>query len=314
MPERISGNSGKRPSEPGTKSMKAPPEGHPAPPGSETPLSGRTVLVTRAALQAGELVREIRSAGATPVLFPTIEIQPAGSWDECDRAIDGIAVYDGLIFTSTNGVRYFCERWTGRKLPISGFRSKLICVVGERTRQTAIEVGLDVTVMPQNFTASDLARMLAQEDLNGKRYLFPRGNLGDDALPGHLSMLGALVDCVIVYQTTKPLPGNLDAVRTMLLEGGIEVATFTSPSTFNNFVSLFTADEIATFRPRTLIAVIGPSTSAAIKRYGMSVDIAPAQSSVEALVQSIIRYFHPGSPPRETATASSSIPDKNKNV
>src|SRR2546422_9731592 len=104
---------------------------------SSGPLAGKRILVTRAALQAGELAGNIEKSGGTPVLFPTIEIRPAQSWDECDRSIDRIDGYDGLIFTSTNGVQYFCERWSARGRPIWDLRQKIICVVGEKTRQAA---------------------------------------------------------------------------------------------------------------------------------------------------------------------------------
>src|SRR5258706_31490 len=130
---------------------------------SSAPLEGKRILVTRAALQAGELAREIEQSGGTPVLFPTIEIRPAKSWEECDRSIDRINSYDGLIFTSTNGVQYFCERLSARGRPIGDLRQKIICVVGEKTRQAATGLGLSLTFMPQRFTASDLARTLARE-------------------------------------------------------------------------------------------------------------------------------------------------------
>jgi uroporphyrinogen III methyltransferase / synthase len=265
-------------------------------PQTSAPLAGKMILVTRAALQAGELVTEIERYGGTPVLFPTIEIRPPLSWEQCDRSIDALPEYDGLIFTSTNGVRYFCERWSARGVPIGTLQPDIICVVGEKTRQAAVALGLRVTFMPQRFTASDLARTLAGENLKGKRFLFPRGNLGDDAIPEHLSMLGALVDCVIVYETRMARPGNLQPVRTMLLNGEIDVATFTSPSTFNNFVSLFSGGEVSTFRPRTLIASIGPATAATINRHGLGVDITSPESSAESLVASIIRYYHPALP------------------
>ena len=275
---------------------------------SSAPLAGKKILVTRAALQAGELAAEIEKSGGTPVLFPTIEIRPAGSWEECDRSIDRIDSYDGLIFTSTNGVQYFCERWSGRGLPVASLQTKIICVVGEKTGRAAAGLGLRVTVMPQRFTATDLAHTLAQGDLRGKRFLFPRGSLGDDTIPEHLSLLGALVDGVTVYETRLARPGNFQPVRTMLLEGRIDVVTFTSPSTFNNFVALFSGDELMKFRPRTLIAAIGPATSAAIGRHGMGTDIAPAEPSAASLVDAIIRYYHPETDHGERSPFRPSIP------
>jgi uroporphyrinogen III methyltransferase/synthase len=293
--------------------------------GVESALRGKSILVTRAAGQAEGLVREIRRYGGTPVLFPTIQIEPAESCDDCDRAIDSIAQYHGLIFTSANGVRYFCERCNRRGTPIGAFRSMMICVVGEQTRQAAAGLGLAVTVMPKKSTAVGLTERLAQENLEGKRFLFPRGNLGDDAVRSRLGLLGAVVDCVVVYRTGKARPENLQEVRAMLLAGKIDVLTFTSGSTFRNFVSLFSEADIMQFRPLTRIAAIGPSTASAISRSGMVADISPPESllgsgpesgsesgpesgsesgsksgpesSAESLVYSIVRYYRPRANP-----------------
>ena len=47
---------------------------------SSLPLSGRRVLVTRAAHQAGKLSEGLRALGAEPVEVPVLEIQPAGQF------------------------------------------------------------------------------------------------------------------------------------------------------------------------------------------------------------------------------------------
>ena len=75
-----------------------------------SPIANKTILITRAAHQAPEFADALRRLGGTPVLFPTIEIVAPASWDECDRAIDALYMYDGIIFTSRNGVEFFMRR------------------------------------------------------------------------------------------------------------------------------------------------------------------------------------------------------------
>ncbi len=267
------------------------------------PLSGKTILVTRAETKAGELVREIQRYGGTAVVFPTIEIRPARSYDDCDRSIDAIASYDGLVFTSENGVRYFLERWTLRGHSVDQLRSKLVCVVGEKTGRTAVECGLPVTLMPERFTAADLARAIAGENLAGKRFLFPRGDLGGDTLARGFDRLGAGMDSVVVYETHRPHPENERSVRMLLLEGGVDILTFTSPSSFTNFAAIFSDEEIMKMRPRMMIAAIGAATAAAINRYGIQADIIPAESSIESMVKSIADVCRSGSAPAASAGA-----------
>ena len=58
------------------------------------PLDGRTVVVTRAASQAGEFVAELESYGAKVIVCPTIEIAEPESYERLDEAIDHLYGYD----------------------------------------------------------------------------------------------------------------------------------------------------------------------------------------------------------------------------
>ncbi|MBI1806657.1 MAG: uroporphyrinogen-III synthase [Ignavibacteria bacterium] len=250
-------------------------------------LSGKTILITRSAHQAEEFVRLVERWGGAPIVFPTIEITPPVSWEASDKAIDALYMYDGLMFTSTNGVEFFFRRINERKVLLQDLRSKLIFVVGEKTKTAAESHGLRVTLTPEKFTAQDLAKALQHEDLHGKTFLFPRGNVGDDTLAGNLKILGAKVDSIIVYQTQKPEEKNVREIKTMLLGGKIDVVTFTSPSTFKNFIALFSHNEIDRMSHHTKIAVIGPVTAKAVEQGGLEWDIIPPESTIEALVESI---------------------------
>jgi len=255
-------------------------------------LSGKTIVVTRAAHQAEPFIRAIEAEGGTAIPFPTITIKPPDSWDPCDRAIDSLHMYDGIIFTSGNGVEFFTKRLDTRKKSIQELAPKMICVVGEKTKQAVERFGLRVTTMPEKFTALDLANALRQEDLHGKSFLFARGNLGKGTLPEVLKTLGANVDSVIVYQTCKPPRENVDHIQTMLMDRKIDVITFTSPSTFKNFIELFPLGTLEELRPSMAIAVIGPVTAKAVTESGFSVDMFAKESTAESLVRAIVEYVH----------------------
>lgn len=254
-------------------------------------LSGKTILITRSAHQADEFIQAIKRQGGTPIVFPTIEITLPASWEACDRAIDSLYMYDGLIFTSTNGVEFFFQRLNERNASVQELKSKMICVVGEKTKQAVEQRKLSVTAMPEKFTALDLAKTIQQEDLHGKSFLFPRGNLANNTLPEHLKALGATVNAITVYETKAPRQRDINKVRQLLLEDKIDVATFTSPSTFKNFISLFPPIEVKALLRKTKIAVIGPVTAHAIKEAGLEADIVSKESTIESLVQSIEDFF-----------------------
>ena len=55
-----------------------------------------------------------KRSGAEVLLAPTVEVRPISDPAPLDAAIDRLASYDWLVFTSANGVRFFIERLTDR--------------------------------------------------------------------------------------------------------------------------------------------------------------------------------------------------------
>lgn len=90
---------------PDTPTLQSAPQTH-------SPLSGKTILVTRNEEQAGEFTKLLKQLGAQIVLFPTIQIVPPKSWDECDKAIANIGSYDSIVLTSRNAAENFLANKT----------------------------------------------------------------------------------------------------------------------------------------------------------------------------------------------------------
>jgi uroporphyrinogen-III synthase len=77
----------------------------------------------------------------------------------------------------------------------------------------------------------------------------------------------------------------------MLLERRVDVVTFTSASAVRNFVSVLGADPASDLLSTTLVASIGPVTAEAAGRHGIRTTIMPAQYTVPALVEAIVKHF-----------------------
>ena len=78
------------------------------------PLLGRTVVITRAASQAGEFVTALERYGAAVIICPTIAITDPESYQSLDEAIENLYGYDWIVFTSANAVDYFLRRFSAR--------------------------------------------------------------------------------------------------------------------------------------------------------------------------------------------------------
>lgn len=251
-------------------------------------LKGKTVLITRPADQTEGFVQAIERLGGNAVLFPTIEITSPASWEACDAAIQNIEQYNALVFTSANAVRKFFERV---KLVGNTFKEELnrktIYTIGERTKRAVESEGHPMQIGPEVATAEALAAMIAKSDIRGRRFLFPRGNLGRDVLPKSLRAAGAIVDEVIVYHTIKPAHQEIDRIEQLFLKKEIDIITFFSPSSIRNFLEMISLEELN----GVPVAVIGPVTADVAKSSGLRVDIVAPRSNEESLAQAIAEYF-----------------------
>jgi uroporphyrinogen III methyltransferase/synthase len=232
------------------------------------------VLITRDKAQALDFAREIEKYGFIPVFFPTIEITEPDSWDDVDEKINQIDEYTDLIFTSANAVRFFFERFK-KYQPIERLKSKKIHVVGAKTKIEVEKYGLLVEPLPERSDKESLFGKILSDEVSGRKFLFPRGNLSDEEFIESARRKGIDIDDVVVYRTIKPNLGEdlKQEVKSMLESGEIGVVTFFSPSSVRNFVEIFGDALLRGQR----IAVIGGTTLKACEELGLKVDINPME-------------------------------------
>jgi uroporphyrinogen III methyltransferase / synthase len=124
----------------------------------------------------------------------------------------------------------------------------------------------------------------------GRNVLLPRAQKARDVLPDALAKWGANVTVVSAYRTVRPR--NADkSVAGLVLNGGYDLVTFSSSSTFENFVSFFNKREFARIAPVLRAASIGPVTSAAIKARGITPLVEAKEHTISGLVNAIKEYF-----------------------
>jgi len=74
------------------------------------PLLGKRVLITRPAHQAQSFAQALYARGVEPILASTIVIGPPDDVTAAHRAIDDLAEFGWVVFTSANGVDAFFDR------------------------------------------------------------------------------------------------------------------------------------------------------------------------------------------------------------
>ena len=254
------------------------------------PLFGKRVLVTRALEQAGDFTKVLEKHGAEPIAFPTIRTTAPASWKELDRAIKRLSGYDWAIFTSVNGVKYFFDRLYKLGYDIRELKGVKICAIGPMTAKAVTNLGIKVDLVPKEFKAEGVLEALGKRKIRGKKFLLARAMVAREILPEEIKRLGGKIDVAPAYRTLKPSKAAGE-LKELLLEGGVDIVTFTSSSTVTNFVSMFKRKELPELLKGCTIAAIGPITADTAKGYGIKVDIMPKDYTIPALTEAMAEYF-----------------------
>jgi uroporphyrinogen III methyltransferase/synthase len=259
------------------------------------PLTGRTVVITRALSQSPEFVSALQEYGANVLSCPTIEIKEPESYERLDEAIDHLYGYDWIIFTSTNAVDFFLQRLKSLNHDTSALDDLRICAIGEATADKLREAQVHVDIVPTQAKAEGVFESLSgfvggERNLSGLNFLLPRAAVARDLLPRALEKAGARVDIVTAYRTT--IPADLDRGRlSAMLAGSADCIAFTSSSTVRNLALLFDTHDLSKVLAGLTIACIGDVTAATAVEYGLTIDIQPSEFNVKALAKAIAGYY-----------------------
>ncbi len=165
------------------------------------PLSGRAVLVTRPGEQAQELRELLTALGAEVLEQPGITVSDPPDWSPVDTALEHLASYDWLVFSSSNGVKRLLDRLLLRGGSLEQLAKVKLAAIGPGTAAELVRYGLAVDVVPPEYRAEALAEALAPHAA-GKRFLLARASRGRQVLPEQLLAAGGIVEQVVVYSTT----------------------------------------------------------------------------------------------------------------
>ena len=270
------------------------------------PLSGKRLVVTRAAKQASGISARLTALGAEVIETPMIETRdviPAKAGIS-SADFSSLANFDILAFTSTNGVESFFKQLLASGNDIRILAGKKIASVGKITEKKLLEYGIRCDYVPEDHTGEGLGKLLAalnpipQSTEGATSYPIPRilllqGNLADDTL---LKLLPQATRWV-VYETlpVSELPEwKREAVASA------DAVVFASTSAVENFVKLMpqsTAGATPCLKatngsdpiPQTSFC-IGRMTEAAACKHGFNT-VTSDETTMDSLVKKIVDYY-----------------------
>jgi uroporphyrinogen III methyltransferase/synthase len=253
------------------------------------PLLGRGVVVTRAREQASGLLRILGDLGACCHQFPTIRISPLEDYEAVDRSIRELYAYDGVVFTSVNGVKHFFDRLRRQGLDSRAFGGCRLAAIGPATADELRRRGLEPDFVPRRYVAEEVVQGIINHGGFGERILIPRAETAREVLPQELEQAGYDVRVLPVYRTDLAHNDTQELLDAMD-RGEVHYVSFTSSSTVHNFFKLFGPEQLRPFTEKGLrLACIGPVTEETLGEYGFTCQVRPERYTVSELARVIAR-------------------------
>lgn len=260
-------------------------------------LSGKRVLVTRAKEQASTLASALHDKGAVAVEVPVIRIVPTENLRQLFASIKEPHAYDWVVFTSANGVRLFFS--VGACYDVYGYdvdwlKNRRVAAIGPATAKALFDQGVVVDSIPTEFRGEAVAQAIIDQhegDLAGKSIMLFRAEGARQVLPEMLRQAGGRVDIIEAYRAEPPSEQDAAHLRSILENGELDVATFTSSSTVKNTIEMLGDGAIESLSDLT-IASIGPITTDTALKYGLRVDVTASEYTIDGLVKALDDYFN----------------------
>ncbi len=229
-------------------------------------MSKPVVAITRPKDRAKKACEIVEKLGGSAVLAPTLDLKPVNS-NSLKELVARKDELDWIIFTSPTTIvslnKFYPE-----------FIKTLDCklaVIGNKTGKLAQKNGLEVDLMPKEFTAEGLIEEFKKQNITGKTIGIPRTASARPILPESLEKLGNEVILAEAYKSLFPMDEKaINELIEKIKTKEIDAITFTSPLTVRNFFKIAQEDLAELMNENLLTVCIGPITAKALDEYGIT--------------------------------------------
>jgi uroporphyrinogen III methyltransferase/synthase len=241
----------------------------------------KKILITRARAQADEFAEQLRIAGFQPIYFPVIEIKPIENNIALEKALSKLGCYEWIVFTSTNTVEVVLGQF-----PWVDWSAIKTAAIGPKTAAALKSRGIEPDFVPEEYVAEAILPGLG--DLAGNWILLPRAEIARKELPEAICNAGGVPHEITVYKT---LPAEPDIEGLEALRSGVDVVTFTSASTVENFIAIARKNNLDPMNlpNHPVFACIGPVTEQAARQAGFANIVVAEEYTTEGLLEEIRR-------------------------
>jgi uroporphyrinogen III methyltransferase/synthase len=251
------------------------------------PLFGQRIVVTRPRAESVRAAVTLEALGAEVLVAPTVEIRPLAEPAPLDAAIERLADYQWLVFTSANGVRFFMRRLQERRRDLRALGHLKLAAIGPETARALGRFSLVADLVPESYRSEALAAALSRAG-RGRRILLARADRGRTVLKDELVGL-ADVDQVSVYHHADvvSLP---QSVLARIQERSVDWITLTSSGITTRLYELIPPAERVCIGAQIKLASISPVTSETAVNLGWKVAVEATEHTWQGLVSALLTH------------------------
>lgn len=167
------------------------------------PLKGREIIVTRPAQRNGSLCGRLSALGANVTAYPCIRTVERKDNPELDRAIENLAAYRWLVFTSPAGPAIFFRHLHQLRKDARALSNLKVAAIGPKTAEELEKYGIFADLVPETYDSDHLAQAMAQVE---GPVLLCRASEGSAALPDLFTEKGIPFADIACYDTIYEAP------------------------------------------------------------------------------------------------------------
>ena len=231
-------------------------------------MSKPVVAITRPIDRAQKACEIVEELGGEAFLAPTLDLEPVNT-ESLKELVARKDELDWIVFSSPTTIVSLNKFYPG-------FIENLDCklaVIGTKTGKLAEKQGVEVDLMPDDFTAEGLVEEFAKKGITNKTIGIPRTASARSTLPEGLEELGNTVILAEAYKSLFPMDDEkVKELISKIENKEIDAITFTSPLTVENFFKIADDKEkLAKLLNDNLLTVsIGPITAKVLDKYNIT--------------------------------------------
>ena len=254
----------------------------------------RSVVITEADGPGRRLAARVVEAGHDARMLPVVAHGPAPDLAPLVAALARLPEYGWVAFTSARAVDAVCafDEWS--RWPWGTAERPRVAAVGPVTRAVLLTHGVPVALCPEIPGARALAQAMIDAEggsLAGRTVFWPKSNLARPDFGDALRAAGAVLVEPVSYSTTAVRPPDLADILRDLADGRIDCVAFFSPSGAANLAAVMPDGTLSALAGRTLVASVGPATSAALAGLGAPAAVEAESRTAGGLAAALLSYL-----------------------